>query len=83
MLARRTLLVSGAAALLAATRRLVWGQAPDVVGGCGLPGTLWKPELASLDWLARLGLPVKGAIATKQVSWLEAGKVYHIGTLGA
>jgi hypothetical protein len=31
----------------------------------------WKPELASLDWLAHLELPVKGAIATKQVSWLE------------
>ncbi len=31
----------------------------------------WKPELASLDWLAHLQLPVKGAIATKQVSWLE------------
>jgi hypothetical protein len=31
----------------------------------------WKPELASLDWLARLELPVMGAIATKPVSWLE------------
>lgn len=31
----------------------------------------WKPELASLDWLARLELPVKGAIATKEMSWLE------------
>ena len=31
----------------------------------------WKPELASLDWLARLELPVKGAITTKEMSWLE------------
>jgi len=31
----------------------------------------WKPELASLDWLARLELPVKGAITPRRVSWLE------------
>ena len=31
----------------------------------------WKPELASLDWLPRLELPVKGAIRPRRVSWLE------------
>jgi hypothetical protein len=31
----------------------------------------WKPELASLDWLARLELPVTGAITSGKVSWLE------------
>ncbi len=31
----------------------------------------WKPELASLDWLARVELPVKGAITPRRVSWLE------------
>lgn len=31
----------------------------------------WKPELASLDWLARLELAAKGAITPRRVSWLE------------
>jgi hypothetical protein len=31
----------------------------------------WKPELASLDWLARLDLTAKGAITPRRVSWLE------------
>src|SRR5216684_592898 len=31
----------------------------------------WKPELASLEWLARLELPVAGAITSSKVSWLE------------
>ena len=31
----------------------------------------WKPELASLDWLPRLELPARGAIAPRRVSWLE------------
>jgi hypothetical protein len=31
----------------------------------------WKAELASLDWLPRLDLPVKGAIVPRRVSWLE------------
>jgi len=31
----------------------------------------WKPELASLDWLARLELPVTGMITSGKVSWLE------------
>lgn len=31
----------------------------------------WKPELASLDWLARLDLAVRGAITPRRVSWLE------------
>lgn len=31
----------------------------------------WKPELASLDWLARLDLAAKGAITPRRVSWLE------------
>ena len=31
----------------------------------------WKPELASLDWLARLELATKGAITPRRVSWLE------------
>ncbi len=31
----------------------------------------WKPELASLDWLPRLDLRVRGAITPRRVSWLE------------
>ena len=31
----------------------------------------WVPESASLDWLVRLELPLKGVIATRRVSWLE------------
>lgn len=31
----------------------------------------WKPELASLDWVPRLDLEVKGAITPRRVSWLE------------
>ena len=31
----------------------------------------WKPELASLDWIPRLELAVKGAITPRRMSWLE------------
>ena len=31
----------------------------------------WKAELASLDWVPRLELAVKGAITPRRVSWLE------------
>jgi hypothetical protein len=31
----------------------------------------WKPELAHLDWLARLEMPMRDAITPKRVSWLE------------
>ena len=31
----------------------------------------WVPESASLDWLVRLELPLRGGIATRRVSWLE------------
>jgi hypothetical protein len=31
----------------------------------------WKVELASLDWVPRLELAVKGAITPRRVSWLE------------
>ena len=31
----------------------------------------WKPEMASLDWLARLELPVRDVIVPRPVSWLE------------
>ena len=31
----------------------------------------WVPESASLDWLVRLELPVRGVVATRRVSWLE------------
>jgi hypothetical protein len=31
----------------------------------------WKTELASLDWVPRLELAVKGAITPRRVSWLE------------
>jgi hypothetical protein len=31
----------------------------------------WVPEAASLDWLVRLELPVRGVIAPRRVSWLE------------
>ncbi|MEX2222375.1 MAG: hypothetical protein WEG40_11320 [Candidatus Rokuibacteriota bacterium] len=44
----------------------------------------WHPELASLDWLPRLELPVKGAVRPRRVSWLEEtfwGR-RHIITLG-
>ena len=44
----------------------------------------WVPELASLDWLVRLELPLKEAIVQRRVSWMEDmfwGKRYLI-TLG-
>jgi len=31
----------------------------------------WKAELASLDWVPRLELAVKGAVTPRRVSWLE------------
>jgi hypothetical protein len=31
----------------------------------------WVPESASLDWLVRLELPLRGVIATRRVNWLE------------
>jgi hypothetical protein len=44
----------------------------------------WRPELASLDWLVRLELPMKGAIVPKRIGWLEEtfwGRRYVV-TLG-
>src|SRR5437870_7168359 len=44
----------------------------------------WVPELASLDWLVRLELPLKGVIVPRRVSWVEDtfwGRRYLI-TLG-
>jgi len=44
----------------------------------------WVPELASLDWLVRLELPLKGVIVPRPVSWAEDtfwGRRYLI-TLG-
>lgn len=31
----------------------------------------WAPELASLDWLVRLDLPLRGVIVPRRVSWVE------------
>jgi hypothetical protein len=31
----------------------------------------WKPEMASLDWLVRLELPVRDVIVPRRVSWIE------------
>jgi hypothetical protein len=31
----------------------------------------WKAEMASVDWLARLELPLRDVIVPRQVSWLE------------
>jgi hypothetical protein len=31
----------------------------------------WKPELASLDWVPRLELAVRGVLTSRRVSWLE------------
>ena len=31
----------------------------------------WAPEMASLDWLARLDLPLKDVIVPRRVSWIE------------
>lgn len=31
----------------------------------------WRPEMASLDWVPRLELAVKGQITDRRVSWLE------------
>jgi hypothetical protein len=48
---------------------------PEGLARGARPATLiripWKPELASLDWLARLDLAAKGAITPRRVSWLE------------
>src|SRR6516164_5233023 len=44
----------------------------------------WVPELASLNWLVRLALPLKEAIVPRRVSWMEDmfwGRRYLI-TLG-
>jgi hypothetical protein len=44
----------------------------------------WASELASLDWLVRLEVPLKGAITAKTTSWLEEmfwGRRYVV-TLG-
>jgi hypothetical protein len=44
----------------------------------------WVPELASLDWLVRLELPLKGVIVPRRASWIEDtfwGRRYLI-TLG-
>jgi hypothetical protein len=55
----------------------------------GAPGATyiripWVPELASLDWLVRLELPLKEGIVPRRVSWMEDmfwGRRYVI-TLG-
>jgi hypothetical protein len=39
--------------------------------GASLVHIPWIPELASIDWLARLEVPVKDAISPRRVSWLE------------
>jgi hypothetical protein len=31
----------------------------------------WKPEMASLDWLVRLELPLRDVIVARRVSWIE------------
>ena len=44
----------------------------------------WAPEFASIDWLVRLEVPLKGAITAKPTSWLEEtfwGRRYVV-TLG-
>jgi hypothetical protein len=44
----------------------------------------WAPEFASLDWLVRLDVPLRGGITAKPTSWLEEtfwGRRYVI-TLG-
>jgi len=44
----------------------------------------WVPEMASLDWLVRLELPLKNVITARRVSWIEDtfwGRRYVI-TLG-
>ena len=48
---------------------------PEGLARGARPATLvripWRPELASLDWLARLDLPIHDAISERRVSWLE------------
>jgi len=44
---------------------------PAVARGAALIRIPWKPEMASLDWLVRLEIPVRDVIVPTRVSWIE------------
>jgi len=57
---------------------------PAGVRGAALIRIPWKPEMASLDWIVRLEIPVRDVIVTPPASWIEEtfwGR-RHVLTLG-
>lgn len=44
---------------------------PAAARGAAFIRIPWKPEMASLDWLVRLELPIRDLIVTRRVSWIE------------
>src|SRR5260370_38278542 len=44
---------------------------PAGARGAALVRIPWKPEMASLDWLVRLEIPVRDVIVPTRVSWIE------------
>jgi hypothetical protein len=44
---------------------------PAGVRGAALIRIPWKPEMASLDWIVRLEIPVRDVIVTPPASWIE------------
>jgi hypothetical protein len=44
---------------------------PAGVRGAALIKIPWKPEMANLDWLVRLEIPVRDVIVMTPVSWIE------------
>ena len=46
-------------------------RGPAAARGAAYVRIPWKPEMASLDWLVRLELPLRDLIVTRRVSWFE------------
>jgi hypothetical protein len=44
---------------------------PAGARGAALVRIPWKPEMASLDWLVRLEIPVREVVVATRVSWIE------------
>src|SRR5260370_2853357 len=44
---------------------------PAGARGAALVRIPWKPEMASLDWLVRLEIPVRDVVVATRVSWME------------
>ena len=46
-------------------------EGPVAARGAAYIQIPWKPEMASLDWLVRLELPLRDLIVVRRVSWIE------------